>query len=178
MNNTSCQNEGTAGGLYRVDSAEASRLVKLEVCDARERTPSRSRGTREIRPLVSISPRTVRTAVAGLVHGCRGFAWFHTATISTPAPIMVVESARQPRLCAFAGWQLAGWRTAAVDLEHESLVFEREETSGEQARLHGSPDRGRGNAIDLDHVFPPHNPGDWPAGLSLRREDRYDDRGC
>lgn len=75
-------------------------------------------------------------------------------------------------------WQLAGWRTAAVDLEHESLVFEREETSGEQARLHGSPDRGRGNAIDLDHVFPPHNPGDWPAGLSLRREDRYDDRGC
>lgn len=75
-------------------------------------------------------------------------------------------------------WQLAGWRTAAVDLERESLVFEREETIGQQPLPHRPPDRGRGNAIDLDHVFPPHNPGDWPAGLSLRREDLYDDRGC
>ena len=75
-------------------------------------------------------------------------------------------------------WQLAGWRTAAVDLERESLVFERKETIGQQPLPHRSPDRARGNAIDLDHVFPPHNPGDWPAGLSLRREDLYDDRGC
>ena len=75
-------------------------------------------------------------------------------------------------------WQLAGWRTAAIDLEHESLVFEREETIGEKARPHGSPAPADGKAIDLDHVFPPHNPGDWPAGLSLRREDLYDDLGC
>ncbi len=74
-------------------------------------------------------------------------------------------------------WQLAGRRTAAVDLEHESLVFEREETIGERAHPHGSPTPAGGKAIDLDHVFPPHNPGDWPAGLSLRREDLYDDRG-
>ena len=64
-----------------------------------------------------------------------------------------------------------------MDLEHESLVFEREETIGEQARPHRSPDHARGKAIDLDHVFPPHNPGDWPGGLSPRREDLYDDRG-
>lgn len=74
-------------------------------------------------------------------------------------------------------WQLAGWRTAAVDLEHESLVFEREETIGEKAHPHGSPAPGGGKSIDLDRVFPPHNPGDWPAELSLRREDLYDDRG-
>lgn len=75
-------------------------------------------------------------------------------------------------------WQLAGWRTAAVDLEHESLVFERGETISGEALPHRSGDRASGNAIDLDHVFPPHNPGDWPAGLSLRREDLYHDRGC
>lgn len=74
-------------------------------------------------------------------------------------------------------WQLAGWRTAAVDLEHESLVFEREETSGEKAQPHGSPAPAGGKAIDLDRVFPPHNPGDSPAELSLRREDPCDDRG-
>ena len=74
-------------------------------------------------------------------------------------------------------WQLAGWRTAAVDLEHESLVFEREETTGETAQPHGSPAPAGGRAIDLDRLFPPHNPGDWPAELSLRREDLYDDRG-
>lgn len=74
-------------------------------------------------------------------------------------------------------WQLAGWRTAAVDLEHESLVFEREETIGKKARPHGPRVRAGSDVIDLDQVFPPHNPGDWPAELSLRREDLYDDRG-
>ena len=74
-------------------------------------------------------------------------------------------------------WQLAGWRTAAVDLEHESLVFEREETIGDKAHPYASPAPAGGKAIDLDRVFPPHNPGAWPAELSLRREDLYDDRG-
>ena len=35
----------------------------------------------------------------------------------------------------------------------------------------------RGGGIDLDAVFPPYDPGPWPAGLSLRREGTYDDRG-
>lgn len=74
-------------------------------------------------------------------------------------------------------WQLAGWRTAAVDLEHESLVFEREETIGDKAHPDASPAPAGGKVIDLDRVFPPHNPGGWPAELSLRREDLYDDRG-
>ncbi len=74
-------------------------------------------------------------------------------------------------------WQLAGWRTAAVDLEHESLVFEREETIVKKARPHGPRVRTGSDVIDLDQVFPPHNPGDWPSELSLRREDLYDDRG-
>ena len=56
-------------------------------------------------------------------------------------------------------------------------MFERGETIGEKAHPHGSPAPAGGKAIDLDRVFPPHNPGDWPAGLSLRREDLYDDRG-
>lgn len=37
--------------------------------------------------------------------------------------------------------------------------------------------RRRDAAVDLDAVFPPHDPGPWPGGLSLRREDLVDDRG-
>lgn len=64
-----------------------------------------------------------------------------------------------------------------MDLEHESLVFERGETIGERARTHRPQGSAGRKATDLDHVFPPHNPGDWPSGFSLRREDLYDDRG-
>lgn len=74
-------------------------------------------------------------------------------------------------------WQAAGWKTRAVDLEQEALVFERDLGTGTPPRDAGAPERVQNRAVDLDDVFPPHDPGPWPDGLSLRREDIYDDRG-
>lgn len=68
-------------------------------------------------------------------------------------------------------WQVAGWKTRAVDLEEETLVFERAVSAVSASTS------ARDVKVALDKVFPPHDAGQWPAGLSLRREDLYDDRG-
>ena len=73
-------------------------------------------------------------------------------------------------------WLVAGWKTRAVDLEHEMLVFERDGLVDGPGQSPGLA-RTRNSAVDLDEVFPPYDPGPWPAGLSLRREDLYGDRG-
>ena len=73
-------------------------------------------------------------------------------------------------------WQMAGWKTRAVDLERETLVFERASTASDAVHEARAPDGHRVPA-DLDEAFPPHDPGPWPAGMSLRRADLYDDRG-
>lgn len=74
-------------------------------------------------------------------------------------------------------WQVAGWKTRAVDLEQETLVFERDVPVDDPVQSPGPEARGRSGAVDLDAAFPPYDPGPWPVGLSLRREDLYDDRG-
>lgn len=62
-------------------------------------------------------------------------------------------------------WQAAGWRTSAVDLAAEALVFEP---------LDDLPPQDDGpRAASLDLVFPPHDFGSWPEGFSARREDIY-----
>jgi hypothetical protein len=60
-------------------------------------------------------------------------------------------------------WTMAGWETAAVDMAAETLLFRRK---------HSAPERGG----TLDELWPVHSAGAWPADLSLRREDIYDDR--
>ena len=74
-------------------------------------------------------------------------------------------------------WQVAGWKTRAVDLEQETLVFERDGPVDDPVQSPGTAARTRSGAVDLDEMFPPYDPGPWPVGLSLRREDLYDDRG-
>ena len=61
-------------------------------------------------------------------------------------------------------WTAAGWATAEVDVEAETLVFRRK-----------SPAPAR--RFNLDEILPPRYGGKWPEGLSLRREDMYEDRG-
>ncbi len=56
-------------------------------------------------------------------------------------------------------------------------MFERDSATGSPAQLAGTPARTPRGRVDVDDVFPPHDPGPWPAGLSLRREHIYDDRG-
>ena len=61
-------------------------------------------------------------------------------------------------------WQLAGWRTRAVDLEAETLTFERTDNA--------LPRRG---TFSITKILPPHDPGPWPQGFTLSREQIYGD---
>ena len=61
-------------------------------------------------------------------------------------------------------WNIAGWETAEVDMDSETLTFRRR--SGTEA------DRGP----TLDEVWPVHPTARWPEGLSLRRQDLYEAR--
>ena len=60
-------------------------------------------------------------------------------------------------------WTTAGWETAHVDMEAETLLFRRK-------RVEPVGDR------TLDEVWLVHSAGAWPESLSLRREDIYDER--
>lgn len=65
-------------------------------------------------------------------------------------------------------WLATGWKTSAVDLDKENLTFKRIELP--------IPAVGR-SQIDLDSVFPPHQVGPWPQGVTLSREEIYSDSG-
>lgn len=61
-------------------------------------------------------------------------------------------------------WTVAGWETAEVDMDAETLLF----------RPRKRPDTIR--ALSLDELWPVHSVRSWPEALSLRREDIYDER--
>ena len=58
-------------------------------------------------------------------------------------------------------WTAAGWETAEVDMDAETLSFKRRKSSETDL---------------LDEIWPVRSVGKWPEGLSLRREDMYEDR--
>ena len=60
-------------------------------------------------------------------------------------------------------WGIAGWETAEVDLEGETLLFRRLPAVADSTPT-------------LDEVWPVHSAGSWPEGLSLRRQDIYGER--
>ena len=60
-------------------------------------------------------------------------------------------------------WSVAGWETAEVDMDAETLLFRRRHPKAE-ARP------------SLDEAWPVHPTAVWPDGLSLRREDLYEER--
>ena len=60
-------------------------------------------------------------------------------------------------------WGVAGWETAGVDLRGETLLFRR------------SPSVAASRP-SFDEAWPVHSAGTWPEGLSLRREDIYEER--
>ena len=61
-------------------------------------------------------------------------------------------------------WSIAGWETADVDMEAETLSFKP-----------GRPPQAP-PTFNIDAVWPVRSVGAWPEGLSLRREDMYEDR--
>ena len=60
-------------------------------------------------------------------------------------------------------WSVAGWETAEVDMDAETLLLRRKR-----------PEAVLG--FNLDEAWPVHSAGAWPEGLSLRREDMYEER--
>ena len=60
-------------------------------------------------------------------------------------------------------WSVAGWETADVDMDTETLLFRRKRPAAVRES-------------SLDEVWPVHPTAVWPEGLSLRREDLYEDR--
>ena len=60
-------------------------------------------------------------------------------------------------------WSVAGWETAEVDMDAGTLLFRRR---------HPKPEAGP----SLDEAWPVHPTASWPEGLSLRREDLYEER--
>ena len=61
-------------------------------------------------------------------------------------------------------WSVAGWETADVDMESETLLLKRRKRP-EAVRKHG-----------IDEVWPVHPRAVWPEGLSLSRQDIYEHR--
>ncbi len=55
-------------------------------------------------------------------------------------------------------WGAAGWETAEVDMDAETLLLRRKASA---------------QRFNLDEVLPVHSAGGWPEDLSLRREDIY-----
>lgn len=60
-------------------------------------------------------------------------------------------------------WGAAGWETAEVEMDAETLLFRR-------------TDPRPVLRLPLDEAWPVHPTAVWPEGLSLRREDLYDER--
>ncbi len=61
-------------------------------------------------------------------------------------------------------WGVAGWETAEVDMDSETLLLRRRQRPATVRK------------VSLDEVWPVHPTAVWPEGMSLRREDIYDDR--
>ena len=69
-------------------------------------------------------------------------------------------------------WQAAGWQTREVDIEAETLVFAR---SAGSSATGGSPTQRR--RFSIAEILPPHDPGPWPEGFTVSREQMYDEIG-
>ena len=59
-------------------------------------------------------------------------------------------------------WGAAGWETAEVDMEAETLLLRRRPAAEPRRPV-------------LDEVWPVHSAGGWPEGVSLRREEIYEE---
>ena len=65
-----------------------------------------------------------------------------------------------------------GWKTRAVDLVAETLVFERAAPAPREADA-----RAHGSGFDLDEIWPAIPGGSWPPGFTVSREQIYDEAG-
>ena len=112
-----------------------------------------------------------------LLSACRGEEWHTTfGEIETILGFRLPDSARLYRPwwsnqrkgaghSHALSWHAAGWKTRAVDLAAETLVFARTSAPRSQRRF------------DLDEFWPPIRGGSWPPGFTVSREQIYDEQG-
>ena len=62
--------------------------------------------------------------------------------------------------CPAHAWDAAGWETAEVDIDAETLHLRRKPAPAAHSK-------------SLAEILPVHSAGGWPKNLSLRREDLY-----
>ena len=60
-------------------------------------------------------------------------------------------------------WTAAGWETAEVDMNSETLLLRRKPTEAVRR-------------LSLGDAWPVHSAGSWPDNLNIRREDIYEER--
>ena len=68
--------------------------------------------------------------------------------------------------------QEAVWRAREADISADAPVFAYSAGTHERPGNAGGPRR-----FNLDRDFPPWDPGPWPEGFTVSREQIYDDRG-
>ena len=115
---------------------------------------------RKLRAYLEAHPRREWRTTFGNIESILGFDLPASARIYRPW----WANEKDARHSQAVAWTAAGWETAEVDLEAETLVFRPKKRSTAKRK------------IDLDVLLPPHDFGPWPEGLSLRREDMYEDR--
>lgn len=59
-----------------------------------------------------------------------------------------------------------------MNIEAETLVFAR---SAGASASDGPPEQRR--RFSIREILPPHDPGPWPEGVTVSREQLYDDMG-
>ncbi len=110
--------------------------------------------------LCGIQDREWRTSFAE-IESILGFGLPDSARLYRPWWANQSEGAGHSQALA---WAVSGWETSEVDMDEETLVFRR--------RRRPEVDRKR----SLEEVWPVHPTAVWPEGLSLSREDLYEDR--
>ena len=115
---------------------------------------------RKLRAYLEAHPRREWRATFSDIESILGFKLPASARMYRPW----WANGKDARHSQAVAWSTAGWETAEVDLEAETLVFRPKK----RPRIL--------TASNLDEVWPPRDFGPWPEGLSLRREDIYEDR--
>ena len=115
---------------------------------------------RKLRSYLEAHPRREWRTTFSNIESILGFGLPASARIYRPW----WANEKDARHSQAVAWTAAGWETAEVDLEAETLVFRPKKRSSVC------------RATDSVDLLPPRSLGPWPTGLPLRRGDIYDDR--
>ena len=100
--------------------------------------------------------------MAGDVRRDRGDSRLRAAQFCASLPALVVESGKGHWPRHALAWQVAGWKTREVDLEAETLVFAHRNDQSD-----GDVAAGQPHVFSIAGILPPHDPGQWPEGLTV-----------